>query len=102
MKIPLISVLVLVSALTSSSAYPETENNVKSRESEQQEIPNSIAESIAGTLRYAEGNLLGLAEVMPEDKYFFIPTNGNFDGVRSFGEQIKHVVCAAVCLLQRI
>ena len=30
---------------------------------------------------------------MPEDKYAFIPTNGKFEGVRSFGEQIKHVAC---------
>ena len=45
-------------------------------------------------LQYAEGNLLGLAEAMPEDKYSFVPTNGKFEGVRSFGEQIKHVACA--------
>ena len=31
---------------------------------------------------------------MPEAKYGFIPTMGNFEGVRSFGEQVKHVACA--------
>src|ERR1700721_1927641 len=31
---------------------------------------------------------------MPEDKYSFIPKVGNFDGARSFGEQVKHVACA--------
>src|SRR6201987_4261651 len=31
---------------------------------------------------------------MPEDKYSYIPAGGNFDGVRSFGEQVKHVACA--------
>src|SRR6266496_6841285 len=31
---------------------------------------------------------------MPEDKYSFIPAVGKFDGVRSFGEQVKHVACA--------
>ncbi|MGH9809651.1 MAG: DinB family protein, partial [Terriglobia bacterium] len=30
-------------------------------------------------------------ESMPEDKYNFAPTNGEFKGVRTFGEQIKHV-----------
>jgi hypothetical protein len=58
------------------------------------DIPKSIAESISGTLQFAEGNFLGLAEAMPEDKYSFIPNVGNFDGVRSFGEQVKHVACA--------
>ena len=28
------------------------------------------------------------------DKYSFIPKVGKFDGVRSFGEQAKHVACA--------
>jgi hypothetical protein len=31
------------------------------------------------------------AEAMPENKYSFAPTNGEFKGVRNFGEQVKHV-----------
>jgi uncharacterized damage-inducible protein DinB len=58
------------------------------------DIPKSIAESISGTLQFAEGNLVGLAEAMPEHKYSFVPSAGKFDGVRSFGEQVKHVACA--------
>jgi uncharacterized damage-inducible protein DinB len=58
------------------------------------DIPKSIAESISGTLQFAEGNFIGLAEAMPEDKYSYIPTVGKFDGVRTFGEQVKHVACA--------
>jgi uncharacterized damage-inducible protein DinB len=60
----------------------------------QNEVPQSVAESVSGTLRFAEGSFLALAEVMPEDKYSFIPTAGKFDDVRSFGEQVKHVACA--------
>jgi hypothetical protein len=58
------------------------------------DIPKSIAESVSGTLQFAEGNFIGLAEAMPEDKYSYIPTVGKYDGVRSFGEQVKHVACA--------
>jgi hypothetical protein len=50
------------------------------------DIPKFIAESVSGTLQFAEGNFLGLAEAMPEDKYSYIPAVGKFDGVRSFGE----------------
>jgi hypothetical protein len=57
-------------------------------------IPKSIAESISGTLQFAEGNFLGIAEAMPEEKYSYIPTTGKFDDARSFGEQVKHVACA--------
>jgi len=31
------------------------------------------------------------AEAMPEDKYSFAPSNGEFRGVRTFAQQIKHV-----------
>src|SRR6266852_9281088 len=33
----------------------------------------------------------GAADAMPEDKYSFAPTSGEFKGVRTFGQQIKHV-----------
>ena len=60
----------------------------------QDDVPRSIAESVSGTLQFAEGNFLGIAEAMPDEKYSFVPTAGKFDGVRSFGEQVKHVACA--------
>ena len=58
---------------------------------QQAPIPKTIADSVAGPLKLAEGQLLSLAEAMPEAKYSFIPTAGKFDDARSFGEQIKHV-----------
>ena len=61
---------------------------------QQDDIPKSIADSVSGTLHFAEGNFLAVPEAMPENKYEFVPTGGNFDGVRSFGEQAKHVACA--------
>jgi hypothetical protein len=54
-------------------------------------IPNSIAGSEAVRLSFVEGQLLSVAEAMPDAKYSFIPTAGKFDDARSFGEQIKHV-----------
>src|SRR5438132_492067 len=44
-----------------------------------------------------ERDLVPLAEAMPADKYNFAPTGGEFKGVRTFGEQMKHV--AAVIYL---
>lgn len=69
-------------------------NSATKQASQPGDIPKSIAESVGGTLQFAEGNFIGLAEAMPEDKYSYIPAAGNFDGVRSFGEQVKHVACA--------
>jgi uncharacterized damage-inducible protein DinB len=56
-------------------------------------VPKTIAESVGATLQFTQDSFLSMAEAMPEDKYSFIPTAGNFDGVRSFGEQVKHVAC---------
>jgi uncharacterized damage-inducible protein DinB len=66
----------------------------ESKSTAQDDMPKSIAESVAGPLQFVEGDLLGVAEAMPEEKYSFVPTAGNFEGVRTFGEQIKHVACA--------
>lgn len=38
-----------------------------------------------------ERDLIPAAEAMPEDKFDFVPTNGEFKGVRNFGQQIKHI-----------
>jgi len=38
-----------------------------------------------------EKTVLEMAEVMPEQKYSFAPTQGEFRGVRTFGEQLKHI-----------
>ena len=34
------------------------------------------------------------AEAMPEAKYSFAPTNGEFQGVHTFAEQVKHLAAA--------
>jgi hypothetical protein len=38
-----------------------------------------------------EKEFVDAAEAMPEDKYNFAPTNGEFKGARTFGGQVKHV-----------
>jgi hypothetical protein len=38
-----------------------------------------------------EHEFVPAAEAMPEDKFGFAPTDGEFKGVRTFAQQIKHV-----------
>jgi len=38
-----------------------------------------------------ETHLIGVADAMPEDKYSFAPSNGQFKNVRTFAEQLKHL-----------
>jgi hypothetical protein len=39
---------------------------------------------------------------MPADKYGFAPKDGEFKGVRTFGEQVKHVACANVAFFNEV
>ena len=38
--------------------------------------------------------VVGAAEAMPADKYNFVPTSGEFTGVRTFGQQVTHIAAA--------
>ena len=51
------------------------------------------AEDYGKLLNLIEGEFVSAAEAMPEDKFSFAPPAGagNFDGVRTFGQQVKHV-----------
>lgn len=53
--------------------------------------PRTVAQVLDASLSGMEGEFVPAAEAMPEDKYSFAPTGGEFKGVRTFGEQIKHV-----------
>jgi len=56
-----------------------------------------LESSLPGILDFwvanAEKQVVALADAMPEDKYSFAPaaTSGEFKGVRTFAEQVKHV-----------
>jgi DinB superfamily len=51
----------------------------------------TVTEILDGPLTNIESEFVPAAEAMPEDKYSFAPTGGEFKGVRTFAQQIKHV-----------
>lgn len=77
------SILILfVLALTS---FAVAQNSMK------QEEPSTPASVLGHTIQSMENEFVSAAEAMPEDKYDFSPTNGEFKGVRTFAQQVKHV-----------
>jgi uncharacterized damage-inducible protein DinB len=42
-------------------------------------------------LKIAEKEIVSAADAMPADKYGFAPTDGEFKGVRTFGQMVKHL-----------
>src|ERR1700681_3844261 len=73
------SVLILCSF---GQAQAQTQTKVEKKTLSQ------VADSATQRL---ERDFVPAAEAMPEDKYSFAPTNGEFKGVRTFAEEIKHV-----------
>jgi len=53
--------------------------------------PPTIAGGIDHYISAVEREFVPAAEAMPEDKFSFAPTNGEFKGVRTFSQQVKHV-----------
>ena len=53
--------------------------------------PRTIAQVMDHAVSGVENEFVSAADAMPEDKYSFAPTNGEFKGVRTFAQQAKHV-----------
>lgn len=51
----------------------------------------TVTEVLDHSVSNLENEFIPLAEAMPEDKYEFVPMNGEFKGARTYAQQIKHV-----------
>jgi len=51
----------------------------------------TIAQVLDRNVAGVENEFVSAAGAMPEEKYSFAPTNGEFKGVRTFAQQVKHV-----------
>jgi uncharacterized damage-inducible protein DinB len=74
----LCSVLTLASVASAQISKPK----------EQHRTVTEVLDHIVSNL---EQEFVPAAEAMPEDKFGFAPSNGEFKGARTFAQQIKHV-----------
>jgi hypothetical protein len=56
--------------------------------------PKTVAEAFDQSVSAAERATVALAEAMPENRYSFVPANGEFHGVRTFAQLAKHIAVA--------
>jgi uncharacterized damage-inducible protein DinB len=75
-------------ALALSSAAQEKMQEKKETKKEEH---RTVTQVLDRTVSNLERDFVPAAEAMPEDKFGFTPTNGEFKGVRTFGQQVKHV-----------
>lgn len=56
--------------------------------------PHTVSQVVDFWVTNTEQLVVPAAEAMPESKYSFAPSDGEFSGVRTFAEQIKHLAAA--------
>jgi len=61
------------------------------QEASKASAPPTISSEMNFQLGIVEHEFVSAAEAMPEDKYSFAPTAGNYKGVRTFAQEVKHV-----------
>jgi hypothetical protein len=59
-----------------------------------QDRADPMAETVTQWFTMIERQFVSLADAMPADRWSFAPKDGEFKGVRTFAEQVKHVACA--------
>lgn len=53
--------------------------------------PKTVGEALDHYVSGPERACMALAKAMPEDRYNFVPTHGEFKGVRNFALLVKHI-----------
>jgi DinB superfamily len=56
--------------------------------------PRTVSQVVDFWVTNTEQLLVPAADAMPEAKYSFAPSHGEFSGVRTFAEQVKHLAAA--------
>ncbi len=78
----LMLLLLCCSALAVAQAKPKAKSAAEH---------TTVAQQMDQMLSGVEGEFVSAADAMPESKYNFAPSNGEFKGVRTFAQQVKHV-----------
>jgi uncharacterized damage-inducible protein DinB len=94
--------LLLTAALSlaAASSYSQTaKSSPVAGASASPSAPRTVASEIDREITIVEKEVVGAAEAMPEAKFDFSPEKlnipgGDFKGVRTFGEQLKHIAAA--------
>jgi uncharacterized damage-inducible protein DinB len=64
---------------------------VAAQDNKSKDEHRTVAQVLDRTVMNVEHEFVPAAEAMPEDRFGFAPSNGEFKGVRNFADQIKHV-----------
>src|SRR5215470_5811826 len=84
-------VTALVMCLAASSLLAQVgQQVVDTKNAAPLDVPRE-KHALQGLLRIAEKEIISAVDAMPADKFGFAPTDGEFKGVRTFGQMVKHL-----------
>src|SRR2546423_171042 len=84
------NLILLLCLMITASAFAQEKTADAKKKPAADKAP-SIAEVLDRNLSNLERDFTSAADAMPEGKWDFAPTNGEFKGVRTFREQVRHV-----------
>jgi uncharacterized damage-inducible protein DinB len=79
---------VLVAQTTIPAAQERADKSVAGLDAQREKHALQVFLKLGQTL------IVSATDAMPADKYGFAPTDGEFKGVRTFGQQVKHLAAA--------
>ncbi|HWR37248.1 MAG TPA: DinB family protein [Clostridia bacterium] len=87
---------ILAVVLCAASAFAQQQSTTPSAgtatpQAQTQQGPPTVSMVLNRQMSGVESEIVSAADAMPETKFNFVPTNGEFKGVRNFGEQVRHV-----------
>src|SRR5436305_12258561 len=87
--------VICVLLLSSSAVIAQSTDQVEHR---------SVGKELDVWVSKTEQQLVPAADAMPEEKYGFAPAagTGNFEGVRTFAEQVKHLAATNYILASAV
>src|SRR5260370_2095167 len=99
-KLQISLLLTAALSLAAASAYAQAaKSSPAAGASASTSTPRTIASAIDREISLVEKEVVEAAEAMPEDKFDFSPEKlnlpgGDYKGVRTFGEQLKHIAAS--------
>lgn len=85
------SIPILVVYLATVSVYAQTGAQAADRTNAALLDAAQQKRAMQSLSKVIEKELISAVEAMPADKFGFIPTDGEFKGVRTFGQMVKHL-----------
>jgi len=84
-------VMALVMCLAASSLLARTSSQGLDPKSNARLDPKQEKRDLQSLMKVVEKEIISTVDAMPADKFGFAPTDGEFKGVRTFGQMVKHL-----------